>query len=129
MRDWKERAIIAETALQTMAALFPDEVWEQYADEQVTKLKDRIMTLETVIALHREDARQCKEEVIYLRGIVGSLVEYAKELLGDHLEKELLVDHLERYCETTKKNREWAKMLRDDIAAAKKALQEKKEEG
>jgi len=120
MNEWMERAIAAETALQTMAALFPDEVWEQYADEQVTKLKDRITTLENISAMHREDARRYREEVIHLREIVGSLVEYAEELLADHLE---------RYGETTKKNREWAKMLRDDIAAAKKALQEKKEEG
>lgn len=119
MRDWKERAIIAETALQTMAELFPDEVWEQYADEQVTKLKDRIITLENISAIHSEDARRYREEVMHLREIVGSLVEYAEELLADHLE---------RYGETTKKNREWAKMLRDDIASAKKVLQGEKEE-
>jgi len=119
MNEWIERAIVAETVLHAMAALFPDEVWEQYADKQVTKLKDRIITLENISAIHREDARRYKEEVMHLREIVGSLVEYAEELLAEHLE---------RYGETTKKNSEWAKMLRDDIASAKKVLQGEKEE-
>ncbi len=112
MNEWMERAIVAEAALQTMAALFPDEVWEQYADERVTELRDMITSLGSVIASQEKDA-------IRLREVVGSLVEYAEELLADRLE---------RYGETTKKNREWAKILRDDIAAAKKALQGEKEE-
>ncbi len=82
----------------------------------------RAIAAETALqtmAAHREDAMRYKEEVMHLRKIVGSLVEYAEELLAEHLE---------RYGETTKKNREWAKMLRDDIAAAKKVLQGEKEE-
>jgi len=62
-------------------------------------------TLDRAVAAERENKR--------LREIVEILVEYAEELLGVHLVG---------LGETTRKNREIAQMMREDIAAARAAL-------
>jgi len=60
-----------------------------------------------------ERARDVVAENKRLREIIDALVEYAEELL---------VDHLVRLGETTTKNRHIAESLREDIAAARAAL-------
>jgi len=99
---------------------------------RIIELQDEVKRLRSEVeGLRREKAKEIldsdacnylaekEEENKRLREIVESLVEYADELL---------VDHLVRLGETTTKNRHIAESLREDIAVARAALRGEEEE-